>query len=132
MTKQISKNKTVQTGQSELTPPRTPRIVEELVSIMESSTGGDPVVRVTRALLNHQTFKNAQLLNYQNALTVRIRGRLEGKSVPTTTTLIKVALEEASDLQSTINRRLSRNSKHQDRNVPGIRIVSPMVPPDLS
>ena len=81
MAKQNRTNTTVQTGKSELTPTRTPRIVEELVSIMESSTGGDPVVRVTRALLNHQTFKNAQLLNYQNALTVRIRGRLEGKSV---------------------------------------------------
>lgn len=133
MAKQTSKNKTVQTPQSELTPPQPPPILGEIVRLMQSATGEDPVLRVTKALLSHKTFKNAQLSNYQNALTVRIRGRLESDMAGTpTATLIKVALEEAFDLQSTISKRQSRNSKQQDKNIPGIRIVSPVVPPDLS
>lgn len=133
MAKQTSTNKTVKADQSELTPPRTPKIVEELVAIMESTTGGDPVLRVTKALLNHPNFKKAQLSNYQTALTVRIRSRLENDIPGTpTATLIKVAVAEASDLQNTIRRRQSGNAKHQDKNIPGIRIVSPFIPPDLS
>lgn len=133
MAKQTSKNKTVQTPQSELTPPQTPPIVGEIVRLMQSATGEDPVLRVTKAVLNHKTFKSAQLSNYQTALMIRIKSRLESDTSRTpTATLIKVALEEACDLQSTISKRQSRNAKHQDRNIPGIRIVSPVVPPDLS